>query len=106
MKYKDYTAIITYDDRDHLFHGHLENTYDDVFFEGTSTEELEQAFQEAVDDYLAYCQETQRPPTKPCSGQVRVRLDPGLHRRIQLAAKRQGLSVSRFIGETLQQTVE
>ncbi len=44
MTYKGYAAIIQYDDPDRLFHGHLADTHDDVFFEGDSVEELEEAF--------------------------------------------------------------
>ena len=55
MNYKGYAAVVHYDERDRILHGHLLNTYDDVYFEGTSVEELETAFHEAVDDYLTYC---------------------------------------------------
>ena len=57
MNYRDYTAEIRYDERDRIFYGHLLGTYDDVYFEGSSVEELED---EAVDDYLTYCEETGR----------------------------------------------
>lgn len=60
LTYKGYTAVITYDERDYIFHGHLADTYDDVYFEGVSLEGLEQAFQEGIDDYLAYCEESNR----------------------------------------------
>ena len=36
---------------------------DDVYFEGSSVQELRAAFHEAVDDYLAYCEETGREPS-------------------------------------------
>ena len=64
MTYRGYTAIIDFDDRDHIFHGHLADTFDDVYFEGTSVQELEQAFHDSVDDYLDYCSDTGRKPTK------------------------------------------
>ena len=67
MTYKGYTAIVRYDDRDRIFHGHLADTYDDVFFEGCTVDGLECVFREAVDDYLAYCAETGRKSTKPFS---------------------------------------
>ena len=63
MTYRGYTAVIHYDKRDHIFHGHLAGTYDNVYFEGITIEELEAAFREAVDDYLAYCAETGREPS-------------------------------------------
>lgn len=52
MNYRGFTADIRFDERDRILWGHLLGTYDDVYFEGTSVEELETAFHEAVDDYL------------------------------------------------------
>ena len=106
MNYREYTAIITYDDRDRIFHGHLTDTYDDVFFEGTSIEELEHAFREAVDDYLTYCQENGREPARPFSGRLNVRLDTNLHRRAHIAARRQGISLNTLITEAVSRVVD
>ena len=106
MTYKGYTAIITFDERDNIFHGHLADTYDDVFFEGDSVEALKQAFKEAVDDYLVYCQETGREPTKAFSGRLNVRLDVGLHRRAHITAQRRGISLNKLITETLSRALE
>jgi len=106
MQYKGYTAAVRYDERDRIFHGHLSDTHDDVFFEGRSVEELESAFHEGVDDYLAYCAEAGREPTKPFSGRLNVRMDAGLHRRVHAAAQRQGVSLNRFITEALSEVVD
>ena len=89
-----------------MFHGHLTDTYDDVFFEGTSIEELEHAFHEAVDDYLDYCQENGREPARPFSGRLNVRLDTNLHRRAHIAARRQGISLNTLITEAVSRVVD
>jgi len=94
-------AIIYYDERDQCLHGHLADTYDDVYFEGQSVKELELAFHEAVDDYLAYCEESGRVPTKPVSGRLNVRLDVELHRRALIAASRKGISLNRLITKAI-----
>lgn len=106
MNYKGYTATITYDDRDRIFHGHLTDTHDDVFFEGTSIEELERAFHTAVDDYLAYCQECGREPSRPFSGRLNVRLDTDLHRRAHTAARRKGISLNALIADAVSHAVD
>lgn len=106
MGYKGYTAVITFDERDNIFHGHLADTEDDVFFEGTSVEELERAFHEAVDDYLDYCQETGRTPTKPFSGKLNLRMDPELHRRAHITAMRRGVSLNTLVTEALAREVQ
>lgn len=63
MEYKGFSASIEYDERDGIFHGRLTDSFDNVYFEGSSVEELEIAFREAIDDYLAYCAETGREPS-------------------------------------------
>lgn len=51
-----------YDDEDRLFFGQVINTTDIIAFDGTSVDELEQSFHNAIDDYLKYCQTLQRSP--------------------------------------------
>ncbi len=63
MNYKGFSAAVRYDKRDGIYHGQLTDTYDNVFFEGATVEELQIAFREAIDDYLAYCSETGREPS-------------------------------------------
>ena len=55
MQYKAYHARIDYDDEDKIFVGHIAGIRAIVGFHGTSVAELESAFAEAVDDYLAAC---------------------------------------------------
>ncbi len=63
MHFKGFSATIRYDERDRVYHGQLTDSYDNVYIEGGSVEELKIAFREAVDDYLAYCSETGREPS-------------------------------------------
>ena len=63
IHYKKFTAVLYFDERDRIFCGQLTDTYDNVYFEGAIIEELEIAFREAIDDYLAYCSETGREPS-------------------------------------------
>ncbi|MDE0633468.1 MAG: hypothetical protein OXH73_18315 [Caldilineaceae bacterium] len=63
MYYKGFSAAIRYDERDCIYHGQLTDSFDNVYFEGSTVEELEIAFREAIDDYLAYCAATGRQPS-------------------------------------------
>lgn len=106
MTYKEYTAIINYDERDKIFHGHLADTYDDVYFEGHSVEELETAFHAAVDDYLAYCDKEGRKPSKAFSGRMNLRMDVDLHRRAHIEAHKQGVSLNKLINEAVNKMLD
>ena len=110
MKYRGYTAVIRYDERDRIFHGHLIGTHDNVYFEGCSVEELEAAFHEAIDDYLTYCEETGREPTRASRGQVSSELfvwvDKDLQRRTLVAAEQNGVSLDSFVEDALSRVLQ
>ncbi|MTI11887.1 type II toxin-antitoxin system HicB family antitoxin [Sansalvadorimonas verongulae] len=56
MTYKGYAATIYYSGEDECFIGHITGTEDCIGFHGGSIPELEEAFSEAVDDYLMTCE--------------------------------------------------
>ena len=70
MLYRGYTARIEYSNDDGCFIGHVEGIDDVVGFHGESVAELRAAFEEAVDDYLQTCEKLNRPPQKPCLGDL------------------------------------
>ena len=57
MNYKSYTGSIETSVEDGVLHGSVLDIKDVITFEGTTIEELKQAFQDSVDDYLEFCQE-------------------------------------------------
>nr|MDT0252794.1 type II toxin-antitoxin system HicB family antitoxin [Endozoicomonas sp.] len=101
MKYKGYIARIEYDNEDRLFVGHLAGIDDIVGFHGTSVDELESAFHEAVDDYIAISEETGRPAQKPYSGNLMLRVSPDIHAAVATAAKVHGKSLNQWASEVL-----
>ena len=101
MKYKGYTGIVEFDDEAEIFHGEVANLRDVITFQGRSVDELRRAFEESVDDYLAWCAERGKEPDKPFSGKFMVRIDPGIHREISTAAQRSGKSLNAWVAENL-----
>jgi predicted HicB family RNase H-like nuclease len=77
------------------------NIRDVVTFQGSSVKELRNAFQDSVDDYLAFCSERGEEPDRPFSGQFVVRLSPTQHHQIVLAAQREGKSLNSWVKEHL-----
>jgi predicted HicB family RNase H-like nuclease len=80
MKYKGYEASIQFNEDANIFHGEVINTRDVITFQGTSVKELKKAFENSVEDYLAFCKERGEEPDKPFSGNLVVRTRPDLHR--------------------------
>ena len=106
MTYKGYLGSVNYSDKDHVFFGKIEGINGLVNFEGESVKELTAAFHEAVDDYLAYCEDEGIEPDKSYTGVLNVRLTPAIHRQIDMLALQEGISINAFIKEALEQKVE
>jgi predicted HicB family RNase H-like nuclease len=62
MKYKGYAGLVQYDAEARLLHGEVLDLRDVVTFQGRSVEEVEKAFRDSVDDYLAFCAERAAAP--------------------------------------------
>lgn len=102
MEYKGYLGKVEFDENAELFHGEVINTRDVITFQGTSVAELQAAFRDSVDDYLAYCKQRGETPDKPFSGQFVTRISPDLHRRVNAAAALSGKSLNAWVAEQLQ----
>ncbi len=105
MSYKGYAARIDYDDEDAVFIGRIAGIRDGVGFHADTVAGLRAAFEEAVEDYLETCTRVGREPQKPCSGTVRLNIDPDLHSRAMVAAELAGKSLDRWAEEVLAQAV-
>lgn len=101
MKYKDYIARIEYDEEDRIFVGHLAGIKDIVGFHGSTVDELEEAFHESVDNYLAISNETGRSAQKPYSGNLMLRVSPEIHAAVATASQVGGKSINQWAAEVL-----
>lgn len=105
MDYKSYIGDVKYDSDAHIFHGEVINTRDVITFQGKSVDELEQAFQDSVDDYLEWCAEDGVEPERPYSGKFNLRISPELHKEIAISAKLLKLSINRFVEKAIQDEI-
>ena len=101
MKYKGYEGAVVFDDEAGIFHGEVLNTRDVITFQGTSVAELKKAFEDSVDDYLAFCAQRGEEPEKPFSGNLVIRINPALHRELSIEAKKTGKSLNNLIEQKL-----
>ena len=70
MEYKGHVAKVEFDDEADLFHGEIINLRDVITFQGQAVGELRQAFQDSVEDYLAFCAARGEQPEKAVFRQV------------------------------------
>ncbi|MFZ3191952.1 MAG: type II toxin-antitoxin system HicB family antitoxin [Moraxellaceae bacterium] len=105
MSYQNYAAKIEYSDEDACFVGHIAGIRDVVGFHGESVTELRQAFEDAVDDYVATCEKLNRKPQRPYSGKVMLRIEPSIHARVAMQAAAQGKSLNAWAQDVLLRAV-
>ena len=106
LEYKGYLGSLEYSDADDVFYGRLEFIRDLVTYEGTDAKGLKQAFRDAVDDYLALCEEQGRAPDVPLKGSFNVRPGRDLHRRAMVFARRRGLNLNAVVSEALRRYLD
>ena len=97
MEYKGYLGSVEYDAEAKIFHGDIVNTRDVITFQGTTVKEIERAFKDSINDYIAWCAEEGVEPEKPYSGKFNIRLSPQLHRQIAVLAKKNKISLNSFV---------
>ncbi|MCF8080210.1 MAG: type II toxin-antitoxin system HicB family antitoxin [Desulfobacterales bacterium] len=106
MTYKGYTARIDFDSDDRIFFGRLAGIRDIITFHGKTVDELESAFREAVDDYLATCKKLGAKPDKPYSGKLTLRIPPNVHAAIATAAETSGKSINKWVADVLDRAAQ
>jgi len=101
LKYKGYIGELEIDIDARLLVGEVVNVKDLLAFEGKTVEEASKSFEDAVDDYLAYCTVEGIEPEKPFSGNIPFRTTPETHRNIYIAARLLDKSMNNWMNEVL-----
>lgn len=105
MTYKGFIGSVSYSDKDNVFFGKIEGINALVNFEGDSVSELKKAFHDAVNDYIAYCEEEGIPTHKSYTGTLNVRISPETHSKIAILAGKAGISINAFIKQALDKQI-
>ena len=103
LEYKGYLGTI--EGEDGVFNGRVAGLRDVITFEGRSFAEVEQAFRDNIDDYLAFCAQRGEPPDRPYSGRIPLRVSPETHRRAAMRAQAEGLSLNQWIARRIDSAV-
>lgn len=106
MSYKGYLARIEYSAEDRLFVGHLAGIRDIIGFHGATVDELEEAFHEAVDDYLAMCETLGQPPNPALVDEtLTLHVSPEVHAHVIQSAELAGKSLNQWASDALERAV-
>jgi predicted HicB family RNase H-like nuclease len=103
MEYNGYVGEITaVDEKQGLIHGRVAGLIDVITFEGSTSEELVQAFHDSVDDSLDFCEQRKESPERPSWGKFLVWIAPDLHRKAELAARKSGQSLIAWVASAIE----
>jgi predicted HicB family RNase H-like nuclease len=94
LNYRGYYGSIEASPADNCLFGKLQFIRALVSYEGQTVAELEQAFRDAVDDYLTGCTVAGRAPEIPCKGSFNVRVGHALHLAASVEATRQSITLN------------
>lgn len=103
MTYQNYSAKVEYDPVDKIFVGHIIGIRDIVGFHGSTVEELESAFHDAVDHYLEVCEKIGQSPQRSYSGKLTLRIPPEIHMAVATAAEINSKSINQWATDVLKQ---
>jgi predicted HicB family RNase H-like nuclease len=104
--YKEFIGSVNYSADDHIFFGKIEGITDLVTFEGTSVDELENAFQEMVNLHIEDCKREGKPVEKSYKGSFNVRISQELHKKAAQAASVKGITLNQLVKRAISREVE
>ncbi len=102
LKYKEFEGSAELDMKRNVCRGKILYIDDAVTYESTSIQNLQNEFEEAVDDYIETCKQIGKDPQKSCRGQFNVRVSPELHR----AATRRSIADDTSLNDVVCRALE
>lgn len=100
--YNGYIGSLEFDSNDKILHGKILFIRDIITYEAENAAEIENAFKEAVDEYLEDCKFLGVDPDKSLSGTFNVRISPDLHKEISQKSTLKGISLNQYVTQALE----
>lgn len=101
LSYKGYLGSVDYSLEDGCLHGKILHVNDLVTFEAETVPQLQQAFEEAVDDYLQTCRDLGKEPDRPFRGTFNVRVSPDQHRSAAIESAKHNVSLNQWVVDAI-----
>jgi predicted HicB family RNase H-like nuclease len=104
LSYKNYYGSINCDQENNLLYGKIEFVKALITYEAEDVSSLKKAFQDAVDDYIAFCEKKGIAPEQPFKGSLNVRIGEKRHRLISRLAYESGMTINERICQALDES--
>ena len=69
INYKGYIDHFAFDETTNMFYGKVSNTHELITFQGKSVRETQEAFQDAINEHIEWCNKHSKSPEKPISSE-------------------------------------
>ena len=106
LQYKGYYGSVQYSHEDNILHGKLLGIDSLVSYDGYSLKELQDCFEEAVDDYLEDCKALNIDPEIPYAAEISIKLNPELQERAATLAQSKKMTVNKYIENFLEEQLK
>jgi len=106
LEYKGFIGSVHYSAEDDILYGKIEGINDLISYEGSTIEEIKASFREAVQDYLEFCRENDKPVFKSYRGSFNIRISEELHRQAVQKAIMDGISLNQLVQRALEREVK
>ncbi len=100
-----YHAKVVYDSETDSLRGEILGLSGSADFYAKSTSALKREFRASLKAYLAVCDEEGIEPRRHYSGKFNARIDPELHREVELKAKSLDVSINKLMADALERAV-
>lgn len=102
LEYRGYVTKVHYDAESRRLYGKVQGIVDAVNYESTTIDGVEAAFHDAVDRYLAFCDNVGRRPARAFKGQFNVRIKPEQHKEMVLWAMHHNTTLNAVVERAIQ----
>lgn len=105
LKHEGFMGTVHFSSEDECFYGKIVGIDDLITFEGQDVESLKNAFMDAVTDYKAICEKSNKPLHKSYKGSFNVRISPELHKKAVHKSIMLGISLNQLIQKAIEEEV-
>ena len=102
LEYRGYVTKVHFDAEGQRLYGKVQGIVDAVNYESTTIDGVEAAFHDAVDRYLAFCDNVGRRPVRAFKGQFNVRIKPEQHKEMVLWAMHHNTTLNAVVERAIQ----
>jgi predicted HicB family RNase H-like nuclease len=106
LTYKGFIGSVHFSTDDRVFFGKIEGIHDLVTFEGTTVDELENAFKSMVEEHMKDCKAEGKSAEKSYKGSFNVRIGTDLHRQAAQIASIEGITLNQLVQRAIQRELE